>query len=140
MSLAQDLQLQSVFFTWKNYSHQRAMRSKMLNRASLAFAAAESQRLGLLFSTWNTLVIHKKEVQVLAQQKRRKAMTETYAAKLIMQTDSSTLRAIFVGWWRCSKESAFHTRLETAQAERERRSRGTLSGVVPNDKPCCVTM
>jgi len=140
MSLAQDFQVQSVFSTWKTYVRQRVMRTRMLKRASLAFAAAESQRLGLVFSTWNTMVIEKKQAKVLAQDTRRKTMRESYAAKLLTQADSTTLHAIFAGWWRCSKESALQAQLDAVTAARAEREAQLQLPVGTKDKACCVLM
>jgi hypothetical protein len=140
MSKSQDLQMQIVLSTWKTYARQRVMRSRMLKRGSLAFAAAESQRLGLMFSTWNALVIEKKKAQVLTQNTRQKAMRESYAAKLLTQVASTTLRATFAGWWRCSKESALQARLAGLEAMQTERKVEPQLPVGTKDKACCVLM
>merc|ERR1711879_183639 len=85
----------------------------------LALSTNTSQCEALVFSNWHSLVREKKQAAMLAKNSRRQAISHNYAAKCLMQGDSASLRAIIVGWWRCCKESALQSRLESLERERK---------------------
>merc|ERR1711972_552561 len=109
--------VQSVFFAWRQHAHYRSLRSKMLKRASFALTCDESQCEAFVFSHWRSLVQDKRQSQRLAQENRQQTVARSYAAKLLVEADSTCLRAIIVEWWRCSKESLLQARVAAVQAE-----------------------
>jgi hypothetical protein len=137
-------QPKTAFYNWKNYAHQRATRTKLLKRASLAFAAEGSQRMAFVFAMWSTFVREKKEAQTIAKNTRRKAMSDGCVAMLFTQSDATFLRATFLGWWRCSKESAFQARHEAMLTQNGALQQGRAGKppVPPHaqTKACCVLM
>lgn len=144
-SLMEGTQLKNVFLVWRHYAHQRTVRSKMLKRASLSLSSSASQRVALIFSNWHSLVREKKQAQMMAQKMRKQAVAQNYTAKLLMQSDSATLRAIVIGWWRCSKEAALQKRLEAVHAERRAAQQAaaattSLAPAAHPEKACCSLM
>lgn len=148
-SLQEGKQLQNVFFMWRHYAHQRTMRSKMLKKTCLSLTTSASQQVALVFSNWQSLVREKKQAQIAASKKRQQFVAQSYAAKMLSQTDSTTLRAIVIAWWRYSKEAALHTRFEAVQAERRAAQKALAEASdrkasVPlahsAGKPCCTLM
>jgi hypothetical protein len=109
--------LQSVFFSWRQYAHQRLLRSKMMKRACFALTSDESQCKAIAFSNWRSLARDKRQAQRFKQEDRRQAVARSYAARFLVQADSARLRAIIVEWWRCSKESLLQARVAAVQAE-----------------------
>jgi hypothetical protein len=109
--------LQSVFFAWKQHTHRRAVRGKILKRACFALTSDEFQCEAIVFSNWRSMVREKRQAQRLAQEDRRQAVARSYAARFLLQADSTRLRAIIVEWWRCSKESSLQARVAAVQAE-----------------------
>lgn len=112
-------QLQNVFLVWKHYARERAVRSKLLKRTCLALSTQASQYEAMVFSNWNFLVREKRQAELQAKNSRRQAVSRSYAAKLLMRGDSAILRAVVVAWWRCCKESALQSRVESVEKERK---------------------
>jgi hypothetical protein len=143
-------QLQSIFYVWKQYTHQRIFRTKLLKGTGLALASSPVQSVALVFSGWKCLVQAHKDKKRLAQENRSKKVAQCYATRFLTQAnDSTVLRAIVIQWWRCSKEAALQTRIMEAEALRQAALRESRVADIPvtkqnspklDDKACCVMM
>jgi hypothetical protein len=100
-------QMQSTFFVWSRYTHQRILRNKMLKRTALALTSTSAHGMTVVFSSWRCLVQDRKQHEKLVRESRCRSVTQSYAAKFLTQANDSTiLRAIILEWWRRSKEAA----------------------------------
>jgi len=112
-------QLKVAFLAWRQHAHKRALRTKMLKQACLALAFGPAQCKGLAFASWQALVHEKQRSQKLVHDKKRRAIAQSYAAKFVMQTDSTAMRAVVIEWWRVSKESAMQAHISAVHAKKE---------------------
>jgi len=135
-------QLKVAFLAWHQHGQQRALRKRILKHSSLALTSQSDQLKALLFASWQTLVREKRQAQKLKEERKRLTIGQSYAAKFAMQTNSSTMRSIFIGWWRVSKESAL--RAHVAAVQQKEGATTALVPVqkqgVPADKACCILM
>jgi len=143
--VADGTDLKVALLAWKQHVKQRAIRTRILKHSSLGLAGQSSQLKALLFASWQTLVRDKQEAQKLKQERQRLTIGQSYAAKFAMQTDSSTMRAIFIGWWRVSKESALRSHVAAAQAQQDASTPKTPLALTQKqgattDKACCILM
>jgi multidrug efflux pump subunit AcrA (membrane-fusion protein) len=143
-------QMQSTFFLWSKYTHQRILRNKMLKRTALALTSTSAHGMTVVFSNWRGLVQDRKQRERLLRESRCRVVSQSYAAKFLMQANDSTiLRAILLEWWRRSKEAALQVRIAAAEAAREAAMRDSRSRDVPlptqavphvENKACCILM
>jgi len=142
--------LQIVFMGWKEFGQQRRLADKMLKRTGLTIAGGlgSIEASGLVFASWKTLVLEKRQARQQAQEAKREATVQRYAANFAGQSDNTLLRGSFFAWWRLSKEAALEDRLAAVQAalQKERRERHVEQEhqvplpLAKNDKACCTLM
>lgn len=148
-SMVDGSQMKVAFLAWRQHLKQRALREKMLKRTSLALASDSTRLTALIFASWQTLVREQSQAQKMRQERQRLIIGQSYAAKFASQADSTTMRAIIVGWWRVSKESALRAHVAAAQAKRDTAVKETTA-LMPlgstqkqgsaTDKACCSLM
>jgi hypothetical protein len=150
-SFVEGSQLKVAFLAWRQHCQRRATRGRILKRTSLALASDSAQCKALLFGSWQVLVREKRQSQQLAQNKRRQTTAQSYAAKFVMQSEATVMRAAIIGWWRVSKESSLLKHISAAREKREDQAiedsataRLMASKPAPsqaaNDKACCTLM
>jgi len=142
-SLVEGSHLKVAFLAWRQLVQRRALRAKMLKRVTLAFASDSSRLKALVFASWQTLVRDKREAAKLKKDRQRLAIGQSYAAKFVMQADSTTMRAIVVEWWRVSKESSLRAHVAAAQAKQDAGAKALMphaSTQKQTDKACCTLM
>lgn len=136
-------QMKVAFCCWRQHVQKRALREKMLKRTSLALASDTTRQRALVFASWQTLVREKRCAQQLKQERQRLTIGQSYAAKFATQAASTTMRAIFIEWWRVSKESALRAQAAAVQAKRDGVLTPLTSAQKPGsatDKACCTLM
>jgi len=148
-SLVDGSHMKVAFLSWHQHVRRRALREKMLKTTSLALASDSARQKSLIFASWQTLVRAKRDAQKQKQDRQRLTIGQSYAAKFVMQADSTTMRAIVIEWWRVSKESALRAHVAVAQAQRDAAIKDTTA-LTPHgstqkqgaatDKACCTLM